>query len=1381
MSPTDLHRNNKPHPFLFKLLTWDKGAIVNASIAPNGDFPSRPHHTVCLNGTKRTALLDTGSDVSMVKEALLPSLTYQPLSQSKRPPLPFLFDVQGNPIDYTGYYEFHFTDSNGLDIVFPLYVVPSCDSDILLGNDFMRLTRAHIDVSRQRVTFENPLGTMGSISAAIGASSEGTKGFRVSPVEETIVEANDTSWVTLQIEAGNSVQLRPGASVILLNNPSGPLAAIDSIITLEADNRVTVPFSNNSLASVSMPKGVHLPATTVFLSDNLRLVPAAQVASATTAATRSSPLQPLSEKKKLYLLANLDLEGIPKDFHQSYIDFVLTNHDIFSESQYDLGISNTIKTCIRMKTSEPIYSPQFKIPDAHRDLIDEWVQSLLKSNAIRRCRSPYNSPIFCVEKNDGSGAMRVVQDLRGINRNSYDEKFCTLDVRGSIAELGNSSSNVFSTLDLTGAFWQVALDPASSPMTAFTISHKGAQYEWLRTPMGAKQSSASMSRLMAIVFEGLEGVLSYVDDVLIHSKGHPAHLRTLNAVAPRLRQHGLKLNLRKTSLGKEEQQWLGVQISRDGISPSKDKVRAVTEMKEPDSRASVESFLGFANFFRGFLPNLASLSFPLCKLIRQGSSWKGGPLPPDAKKAFRSIVKQLAAAPLLAHPDPAKPYRLYTDACCGDSTRFPGLGAVLCQLDSQGAERPIGYFSRQFRHHELNYSAHAAECRAILDAMDFFHEYVHGKKTTVFCDHRPAEGTSRSQTKTLHRLHELLNEYNLDIVWKPGSENKAADALSRNAVAASVSHLGTEVRRQQANDPLCAALISFISDPKSLPQDPQLVKLVTALGPLCVFREGALWFTKCRPRTTSKMCMFAPESLVPAIIRANHGPAISGHWGLQRTLERIMVDFFWPTMARDTANYISACPECQQILDRPGTKERAPLNSWPPPTGQHQRIHCDLVGPMKTSDSFKYVLVITDAYDRFVELSVLPNKTAETVGRAIFTSWFCRWGCPSLIVVDGGKEFANSVLAAFLRAMQTDRHVISPLHPQANGQVERFNRSLKAYLTALDSTTLEWEAYIPTLQWAHNSSYNRNTHMSPFYLRTLQDPKFPWSSIKPFSTSTVVESMLRNLIESRDMVRENNEKARAAYTAYYDRKSKDKAFKPGDKVLVHYPDAPPKVNRKLYRPWRTGFQVVRMHPDNPTIVKVRTVANDKVQDLHLNRVRLFHEFEDSSLYDLPTQIDSPPDSAHSAPIVDRVGQMLEDASLQHGPVPARALTFQTDRDASAHGLSNSRLSNPSSSAQDTTRDSIEVSFNSASSGIQHQQASTPILDNRAPSRNESAVSHNSSGGRPSAPWTSASTPPFPPLEELAQQLLPRRITRYMGIPPHTWDAETHERRPPGPR
>ena len=1395
------------HPFQQKLLSWELGAWVNASLTSDPRFPSRPHHTLCLNGAKLTALVDTGSDVSIVREDILPQLGH--CTPSKQTPLPYLWDIQGTPITYTGFYDIHFTDKSGLDVTFPVYAVPTSASEVLLGNDFLAFTRAMIDGFDRTVTFRCPRGNATSISAAVGSPMETSRTFTVSPVEDTTIEANDTQKVTLSVEVDDSIQLRPGATVVLLDTHSGHISVMDSLLTVGEHNRISVPITNNRFDATTLPRGTPLSSAQVYLSDDLKLSSESRVAAISNSRPKPKTPTPLTEKKRLYLMAHLDLTDVPERYHTDYINFVLGNHDVFSSSQFDLGHAKAVPTRIKMKTKDPVFKAQYKIPDNHRDIIDIYVKNLLRCNAIRRCRSPYNSPIFCVEKKDGRGGLRVVQDLRGVNRASFDDKFCTLDVRETVAELGHAAtpSDVFSTLDLTGAFWQCTLHPADRPHTAFTIPHKGTQYEWLRSPMGAKQSSASMSRLMAIVFQGLEGVISYVDDILVHSTGHPAHLRLLRAVASRLRQHNLKLNLTKTLFGKRDTEWLGFHISKDGVSPSKDKVRALTNMAEPQTREDIESFLGLANFFRVFLPNLASLSHPLCVLTRKknDAGWNGGPLPPDAQRAFNEIIRLLSSEPILAHPQPALPYSLYVDACCGNDTRPPGLGAVLCQRDSVGNERPVGYFSRQFRHHELNYSAHAAECRAILDAMDFFHEYVHGKKTTVYCDHRPAEGTARAHTKTLTRLHELLNEYDVDIIWRPGSENTAADALSRNAVAAISSDGGLqrEVRARQAEDPLCIALVKFLADGRTLPEDTKFAALVASLANMCMLREGVLWFTKCRPKAHTRMCLFAPKVMIKNIISANHGPAISGHWGLQRTLERIMVDFYWPTMAKDTAEFLAQCPECQQIRDPTGAGQRVPLQPWPPAERPNQRVHADLVGPMKASNPDspdiyrRHVLVITDAYSRWVELSVLQDKSAKTVGLGIFRSWICRYGCPALVVVDGGKEFATSCLKHILTSMHGNRHVISPIHPQANGQAERFNRSLKAYLTAMDDTTLEWEDYIPTLQWAHNSSFNKSTNFSPFYLTFLQDPQFPWSTLSPFSRDPVVETMLRNLIESRDMVRANTESAREAYTAYYNRKAQDKSFVPGDKVLVHYPNPPPTANKKLYRPWRSGYQVVKMNPERPTIVTVRHIPDNKQQDVHLNRVRLFHEFDDSDFYRLPTQPTQTPSPANSQPETDNILHEIVHENLSIAD-QAPLLPLQAEERA-RQPLPRPRIevtpanspasTNSSTPANPDTLSPRNLSFESASSGIANQRASTPILEapihhgepqnvsgsSSGSSRQDSARTHNASGGLPSASWTSAAN--IPPIEELAARFLPAMVTRNMGIAPLRFDPETHESAP----
>ncbi len=218
---------------------------------------------------------------------------------------------------------------------------------------------------------------------------------------------------------------------------------------------------------------------------------------------------------------------VPEQFCEQYLKVILTNHEAVSENKFDLGRTNTLMHEIALKTSEPIYIKQFKIPDAHCQEVKRHVLEWLKLGVIQPARSRYISPIFAVMKKDGG--VRLVQDFRAVNNQSYIDKNSMKDVSECIGEIGRSGSTIFSTIDLTAGFWQMILHPRARPYTAFTVPGMG-QFQWVTSPMGLLGCPASFQQLMETVVHGLANVIVYIDDLLVHSATHPEHITALDNI-----------------------------------------------------------------------------------------------------------------------------------------------------------------------------------------------------------------------------------------------------------------------------------------------------------------------------------------------------------------------------------------------------------------------------------------------------------------------------------------------------------------------------------------------------------------------------------------------------------------------------------------------------------------------------------------------------------------------------------------------------------------------------------------------------------------------------------------------------------------------------------
>ena len=344
----------------------------------------------------------------------------------------------------------------------------------------------------------------------------------------------------------------------------------------------------------------------------------------------TTPAPALEEAERADLVKKLNIRA-PDEWKGKYEQLFLDYHDVCSRSKFDLGFSDIIEHKIVMKDEEPVHSRQFRVPFAHEEVLHSYVEELLRQGAIEVSRSPYNSPIFCVTKKLPPDAppgtpppLRCVLDFRKVNDRSLPDRYSIKEVRECIDEVGRLASDIFTTIDLTAGFWQQRLEEGSRQYTAFSVPGKGARYQWKVTPMGLQGSPASFSRLMDYVMRDQGGVLTYVDDVLAHCRGHEKHLQIVRGVLHRLRKYGLKLNVAKTIIGAAEVQYLGYTISGAGVSPSKDKVKAVRDLPSPRNVRAVREFIGLANYFRFLIPQFSRRVAPLTQLTTKECEWREG-------------------------------------------------------------------------------------------------------------------------------------------------------------------------------------------------------------------------------------------------------------------------------------------------------------------------------------------------------------------------------------------------------------------------------------------------------------------------------------------------------------------------------------------------------------------------------------------------------------------------------------------------------------------------------------------------------------------------------------------------------------------------------------
>jgi hypothetical protein len=311
---------------------------------------------------------------------------------------------------------------------------------------------------------------------------------------------------------------------------------------------------------------------------------------------------------------------------------------------------------------------------------------------------------------------------------------------------------------------------------------------------------------------------------------------------------------------------------------------------------------------------------------------------------------------------------------------------------------------------------------------------------------------------------------------------------------------------------------------------------------------------------------------------------MTGHDGIFKTRERILQCYYWIGMDKDIQEHLAACQRCQM---RKSHHAPTPLLLTPlPQTSEpNQRIHADLFGPLRTSGSQKkYIMVITDAFTKYVELIALPNKEAETVATALFNRWICRYGVPLEIITDQGKEFVNLLSEELWKLLGVIHNTTTAHHPQCNAQAEVANKTIAKYLSGfVDETTLDWELYLAPLMFSYNTSFHKSIQTTPFFLTfgmLPRMPNFPAPDLdrKFYGESTAAE-LHQRLLFARDLARRNNIEATDKMKEFHDRKGAPHNFISGQWVLLDEHSFLHK-NTKLAPKFSGPHQIIKLKGDN---------------------------------------------------------------------------------------------------------------------------------------------------------------------------------------------------------
>jgi len=301
-------------------------------------------------------------------------------------------------------------------------------------------------------------------------------------------------------------------------------------------------------------------------------------------------------------------------------------------------------------------------------------------------------------------------------------------------------------------------------------------YKWLVMPFGLTNAPAAFQRFVNTIFANMLDVcvVMYLDDILIYSEDMESHQQHVRGVLHRLRLHGLFAKPEKCEFHSDSVEYLGYHLSPEGLTMSLDKIQTISDWPEPRKVKDIQSFLGFANFYRRFIFNYLDIVVPLTRLTQKDAPWN---FSEDCRRSFNALKHAFTTTPILTHFIPDTPIIMETDA---SDYAVAGILSITC---ADGEIRPVAYYSRTLTALELNYDTHNKELLAIFKAFRNWCHYLEGSASPidVVTDHKNLEYFSTSKVLS-HRQawwSEFLSQFNLIIRFRPGKLGAKLDALTR--------------------------------------------------------------------------------------------------------------------------------------------------------------------------------------------------------------------------------------------------------------------------------------------------------------------------------------------------------------------------------------------------------------------------------------------------------------------------------------------------------------------------------------------------------------------------------------------------------------------------
>eukprot|EP00253_Pinus_taeda_P009241 PITA_09241 len=682
------------------------------------------------------------------------------------------------------------------------------------------------------------------------------------------------------------------------------------------------------------------------------------------------------------------------------------------------------------------------------------LQELLDKNYICPSVSPWGAPVLFVRKKDGT--LRMCIDYRQLNKLTIKNKYPLPQIDELFDQV--KGAEVFSKIDLRSGYHQIRIKDEDIAKTAFRTRY--GHYEFVVLPFGLTNAPATFMCLMN-------------------------------------NEHQLYAKLSKCDFYKEEIQYLGHVISKEGIVVDPEKIKTILEWPVPKDVADIRSFMGLAGYYRRSVEGFSRVAYPIASLQKKGRSFKWSS---ECQQSFEKLKQLLTSAPVLSIAYPNKDYVVCTDA------------------SGEGVE-------------------------VVIHALKMWRHYLLGRKFMLLTDHHSLTNYFSQPTLNVRqtRWADFLSGFDFDIKHLKGKENRVADALSRKV------HCLYEITFSKWENSLQEMMKTAASQDVEYQRLKQQVPLSSkeSLQEYEISKDGMLLYRK-------RLVVPNDNNLKNLILNEFHTSHYAGHPGYQKMLTALRKEYYWPGMKKHVAEYIARCLECQQIK----TEHQHPaglLQPLPIPEWKWEIISMDFItGLPKTKRNNDSIMVVVYKLSKAAHfIPVQSTYRAVQIAHIFVQNVFRLHGLPKTIISDRDVKFTSAFWRALFAELGTQLNFSTAYHPQTDGQTERVNQMVEDMLRAcVMQKPTQWEDYLHLVEFAYNNGYHTSIQMSPFEVLYGRECRTPSNWSGPEDKLKLGPEMLQEMEDVVKKVRANLKAAQDRQKNFADRKRRFKEYQVGDHVYI---------------------------------------------------------------------------------------------------------------------------------------------------------------------------------------------------------------------------------------